>query len=110
MNVEDPRVDALRTYSAEEAAPLLGLTPTALRQGAKLGRYAGTKIGGRWRFTAADIASIIADGRQQVQEDRARKTAAARRTGSHRPAPRSNGAVVPFTSKPGPSRRASRAS
>lgn len=105
MTTGDERPAGLpRTYSAEEVAPLLGLTPGALKQGCKVGRYIGRKIGREWRFTTEDVAAIIAAAKQRVNTERAHKIDASRRTRTRRAPAAGSGTVTPFTAKPGPKR------
>lgn len=46
-------------YSLEEAAEILGCTQFWLSTQLRARRFPATKIGNRWRMTAADIAAAV---------------------------------------------------
>lgn len=52
----------ITTYTADEAAALLGVTRRTLMNYITGGKMAGSKIGGRWAFTEKQLRDFINQG------------------------------------------------
>ena len=50
----------MKTYTPEEAATILQVTPETIRRWARAGKLSGSLLGGAiWRFTDADLTQFI---------------------------------------------------
>ena len=56
-------------YTGKEVAEMLGVTTRTIRNYLKEGKLKGTKFGGRWNFTQADIDDYIQQEEQQYKSD-----------------------------------------
>lgn len=56
-------------YTGKEVAEMLGVTTRTIRNYLKEGKLKGTKFGGRWNFTQADIDDYIQHEEQQYKSD-----------------------------------------
>ena len=54
-------------YTGKEVAEMLGVTTRTIRNYLKEGKLKGTKFGGRWNFTQADIDDYIQQEEQQYK-------------------------------------------
>ena len=54
----------MKTYTPEEAADILQVTPETIRRWVRAGKLSGSLLGGAiWRFTGEDLAQFIETGR-----------------------------------------------
>lgn len=56
-------------YTGKEVAEMLGVTTRTIRNYLKEGKLKGTKFGGRWNFTQADIEHYIQQEEQQFKSN-----------------------------------------
>lgn len=56
-------------YTGKEVAEMLGVTTRTIRNYLKEGKLKGTKFGGRWNFTQADIDDYIQQEEQQYKSN-----------------------------------------
>ena len=65
----------MKTYTPEEAATILQVTPETIRRWARAGKLSGSLLGGAvWRFTDEDLTQFIEASRPR-RNQRAAKAA-----------------------------------
>ena len=57
-------VKNMEIFTVDQAAEILALCPKTIRDMLKTGRMHGSKIGGKWRITRADIDELITSNRR----------------------------------------------
>ena len=60
----------MQVYTVAEAARLLHVHPTTLREFAQQGKIRGSKLGRSWRFTEEDIREFLERQRPEVSRRR----------------------------------------
>jgi hypothetical protein len=89
-------------YTPEETAKFLRWEPGALRKQAQLDRIPHTRLANRWiRFTADDIAAILAAGQRRPVADQPAVPAGRRRSGRPASLPAPSPGVRPLVARPG---------
>lgn len=54
----------MEIFTVDQAAEILALCPKTIRDMINTGRMHGSKIGGEWRITRADIDELISSNRR----------------------------------------------